>query len=92
MYLDYAEEQAERRRVLTRRDWREKLDGFLAFNERRVLADGGRISAEVAKSLALAEYERFEGRRRTEEASGPDEFENSAKALATKKPGGGTAS
>ncbi len=34
MYLDYAEDQAHRRHVLYMRDWREKLDAFLKFNER----------------------------------------------------------
>ena len=53
MYLDYAEEQAERRQPLTMRDWRDKLDGFLVFHEREVLRDAGRVSAAIAKQLAL---------------------------------------
>ena len=53
MYLDYAEDQAERRRTLHMRDWREKLDAFLQFNERDMLRNAGRVSAEIAKQLAL---------------------------------------
>lgn len=68
MYLDYAEEQAERRRPLYMRDWRQKLDGFLQFNEREVLRDAGRVSAEVAQRLALDEYEEFVKKRRLAEA------------------------
>lgn len=89
MYLDYAEEQATRRKTLTMREWREKLDGFLQFNEREVLKDAGRVSAEVAQRLALAAYERFEGRRRAEEAAAPDAFERATKGLDAKKPGRG---
>ncbi len=87
MYLDYAEEQAERRRALYMRDWRAKLDAFLAFNEREILKDAGRVSAEVAQKLALDEYEKFERRRLAEEASAPDELEKAAKRLVPSKPG-----
>lgn len=86
MYLDYAEEQAERRRPLYMRDWRAKLDAFLAFNERDILTDAGRVSAEVAQKLALDEYEKFERRRLVEEASAADELEEAAKRLGPRKP------
>lgn len=85
MYLDYAEEQAERRRPLYMRDWRAKLDAFLAFNEREILKDGGRVSAEVAQRLALDEYDRFERRRLEEEASAPDEFDEAVRLLGPKR-------
>jgi hypothetical protein len=88
MYLDYAEEQAERRKPLTMRDWRAKLDGFLQFNERDLLRDAGRVSAEVAQKLALGEYEKFERTRLAEEAAAPDELEEAAKRLGQKKPKG----
>ena len=89
MYLDYAEEPAERRKPLHMRDWREKLDGFLQFNERDVLKNAGRISAEIAKQLALDEYEKFERKRLTEEALTPDAFDETAKRLGPKTPGKG---
>ena len=85
MYLDYAEEQAERRKPLYMRDWREKLDGFLQFNERDILKNAGRVSAEVAQKLALAEYEKFERRRITEEAAAPDDLEQTIARLDPKK-------
>lgn len=85
MYLDYAEEQAERRKPLHMRDWREKLDGFLKFNERDVLKNAGRVSAEIAQSLALTEYEKFEKRRLSAEAQAPDAFDEAAKTLGPKK-------
>lgn len=91
MYLDYAEEQAERRRPLYMRDWRAKLDAFLAFNERDILNDAGRVSAEVAQRLALDEYDRFERRRLEEEASAPDELEEAARRLVKTSGGKGDA-
>ncbi|HBL28924.1 MAG TPA: hydroxyacid dehydrogenase [Acidobacteria bacterium] len=81
MYLDYAEEQAERRRPLYMRDWSAKLDSFLKFNERDILSDAGRISAEIAQKLALDEYGKFEQRRLAEEATAPDELDELAKRL-----------
>lgn len=68
MYLDYAEDQARRHRPLYMRDWREKLDAFLKFNERDLLEHAGKVSMEVAQALALQEYEKFSVRRLAEEA------------------------
>ncbi len=64
MYLDYAEDQAQRRRTLTMRDWEDKLDAFLQFNEREVLTHAGKLRSDVAEKLALARYERFDAARR----------------------------
>jgi hypothetical protein len=59
MYLDYAENQAARQIPMKMRDWVEKLDAFLQFNDYFVLKDSGKISAEVAKKLAMDEFEKF---------------------------------
>lgn len=67
MYLDYAENQAKRRKTVTMAEWEEKLDAFLAFNEKDLLKHAGKVSAEVAEKLALERYESFDGRRREEE-------------------------
>jgi hypothetical protein len=64
MWLDFAEDQARRRKEIFLKDWAEKLDAFLAFNERGVLPDAGRISKERADTHAEAEYERFAIQRR----------------------------
>lgn len=72
MYLDYAEDQAKRRKLLYMRDWREKLDAFLQFNEREILTNAGRVSREVADRLALGEFEKFEARRLVHEAATED--------------------
>jgi hypothetical protein len=72
MYLDYAEDQAQRRRTLTMRDWEDKLDAFLQFNEREVLTHAGKISAQVAESLVLERYAEFDARRREAERLAAD--------------------
>jgi len=59
MYLDYAENQAARHRLMRMVDWAEKLDDFLRFNEYDVLSDTGRVSREVARELAEGEYDTF---------------------------------
>jgi hypothetical protein len=59
MYLDYAEDQAKRKIPMTMEDWSKKLDAFLEFNEREVLTNPGKVSAEVAKSFAESEWEKY---------------------------------
>ncbi|PIY80232.1 MAG: cell filamentation protein Fic [Candidatus Pacebacteria bacterium CG_4_10_14_0_8_um_filter_42_14] len=59
MYLDFAEMQAARGKVMTMKDWVKKLNSFLKFSEYEILKDAGKISHEVAKELALKEYGRF---------------------------------
>lgn len=44
MYLDYAEEQAERRKTITMEEWADKLDAFLSFNEHEILTHAGRLA------------------------------------------------
>jgi hypothetical protein len=87
MYLDYAEDQAEHRHPMTMEEWREKLDAFLQFNQREVLQDAGTVSAEVARTLAETEYEKYRIARLTREAQEPDEFDRMAKQLKDKNEG-----
>lgn len=68
MYLDYAEDQAKRQRLIYMRDWRSKLDAFLRFNEREVLENAGAVSMEVAKRLAEERYETYNRQRLVHEA------------------------
>lgn len=67
MYLDYAESQARRRKTMTMREWEEKLDAFLTFNEKDLLDHAGKVSAQVAEQLALEHYARFSQKQRQEE-------------------------
>jgi len=60
MYLDYAEFQARNNKIMYMRDWVAKLDAFLQFNEKEILSDSGKIAAEIAKSFAENELEKFQ--------------------------------
>ncbi len=64
MWLDFAEDQAKRRKQVFMKDWEQKLDEFLRFNERKVLPNAGKVSKQDAEGHAKAEYEQFEVRRR----------------------------
>jgi len=89
MFLDYAEDQAKRRKQVFLRDWRNKLDEFLRFNERGILPDAGTVSRKAADEKAGREYERFSERRRAEieakaEQDAIHELEDTAKNLSDK--------
>jgi hypothetical protein len=90
MFLDYAEDQARRRRQVFLIEWTTKLDEFLRFNERQVLPDAGSVSRESADEKAQQEYERFSERRRSaiEAEAEQDlmrELEDTAKKLPKRK-------
>ncbi len=59
MYLDYAELQANNRTVLYMKDWIARLDAFLQFNEKEILTNAGKVTAEIAKSFAENEFEKY---------------------------------
>lgn len=73
MYLDYAEDQAERQRPMYMKDWTDKLNAFLQFNDRDILENAGKVSKAVADKIAIEEYEKFNQHRITQNAS--DAFE-----------------
>ncbi|WP_411954325.1 virulence RhuM family protein [Alkalibacillus sp. S2W] len=73
MYLDYAEDQAERKQPMHMKDWMEKLNAFLQFNDREILEDSGKVSQAVAKEVALEEYEKFNQQRVEQQTN--DDFE-----------------
>ncbi len=57
MYLDHAELQAVRGKPMKMKDWVKKLNAFLKFSEYEILTDSGKVSHEVAQTLAEKEYE-----------------------------------
>ncbi|MDD3134530.1 MAG: virulence RhuM family protein [Synergistales bacterium] len=85
MYLDYAEDQARRRKPMYMSDWAKKLDAFLEFNERDILTHAGKISPKMAEEHASKEFEQYEAKRRRLEASTPtsdfDRFVEQSKKL-----------
>lgn len=73
MYLDYAEDQAKRRKTITMAQWLEKLDSFLEFNDRDILTNAGKVSMAQAKKLVSERYEDFDAKRKAQEALEADE-------------------
>jgi len=59
MFLDFAENFARRKNVLTMQDWVQKLDDFLAFNAYEVLTNFGKTRRESAEQHAINEFEKF---------------------------------
>ena len=48
-YLDLAEDRAERHIPMTMEDWAKRLDLFLMADDREILQNAGKITAEIAK-------------------------------------------
>ena len=86
-YLDLAEDRAIRKIPMTMEDWAKRLDKFLEFNERDVLQNAGRISADVAKHHTESEFEKY---RVIQDRMFESDFDKSLKQLedqvAAKKP------
>ncbi|WP_298443879.1 RhuM family protein [uncultured Ferrimonas sp.] len=64
MWLDFAEDQALRRKQVFLQDWSDKLNQFLQFNDREVLTGTGTISKKAADDKAKLEFERYANQRR----------------------------
>jgi len=87
-YLDLAEDRAKRKIPMTMEDWAKRLDQFLEFDEREILKNAGRISADVAKAHAESEFEKY---RVIQDRLFESDFDKSLKQLeqqvSEKKPG-----
>lgn len=91
-YLDMAEMQAMRKIPMTMNDWEERLSGFLKLWDRDILQDAGKVSAEIAKTHAETEFEKY---RIIQDRLYHSDFdkqiemlENTHKAITAKKHGG----
>ena len=58
-YLDLAEDRAKKHIPMTMEDWAKRLDRFLEADDRSVLQDSGKISAQIAKEFAESEFEKY---------------------------------
>lgn len=61
-YLEFAELQAMARKPMTMREWISKLDDFLKLGDRDILTHAGKVSADVAKTKAVAQYDKWHAR------------------------------
>ena len=82
MYLDFAEDQAERNIPMTMEDWSNKLNAFLQFNERDILDNPGKVSQEIAKAFAESEFEKY---RIVQDRLFESDFDREIKRLEGKK-------
>ncbi len=58
-YLDLAEDMALRQIPMTMQDWETRLNRFIEATDRQVLQDAGKVTAEIAKAHAEAEFEKY---------------------------------
>ena len=77
-YLIFAQSQAERRIPMTMQDWITKLEGFLRLNDREVLTNAGKVSAELAKEHAEREFTEY---RRVEDHTLESDFDRAIQQL-----------
>ncbi|KMY66190.1 2-hydroxyacid dehydrogenase [Desulfocarbo indianensis] len=90
MWLDFAEDQARRRKQVFMMDWEQKLDEFLRFNERQVLSNAGKVSKRSADERARSEYDKFAVRRREyKEALGEQDYVKELEKVAKSLPENG---
>ena len=74
MWLDFAEDQALRRKQVFLQDWNNKLDQFLEFNDRDVLQGAGHITRKAADEKAKKVFDDYANQRRSlKEAEGAKE-------------------
>jgi hypothetical protein len=93
MFLDFAEDQARRRKQVFMKEWKTKLDDFLRFNDRAVLPHAGGVSRDEADREAADKYEKFSARRRAHletegEAEALRQLEGTGKRLPKRKKAG----
>lgn len=88
LYLDFAELQAEEHRPMYMKDWIAILDDFLRISRKEILTHAGKISAQLAKAKADAEYDKFKERTKNEltpvEIHFLEQFEREQKKLTQK--------
>lgn len=76
MYLDYAENQARRQKLMSMEEWVERLDAFLRFNEYDILENPGEMSREFAEQIANDEYKKY---RQIQDKNYVSDFDKSVK-------------
>lgn len=58
-YLDIAEDMAMRQMPMTMEDWESRLNKFIEATDRAILQNAGKVTAEIAKAHAKAEFEKY---------------------------------
>ena len=78
-YLSFAELQSLEQRPMYMKDWFEKLKGFFILNDKPILANAGKVKAEISKKKAIDEYQKYEKERQEKLDNRIGEMQKSAK-------------
>jgi len=81
MFLDYAENLAQKGRRMSMKDWHSKLDDFLKFNEYQILRGYGRVKKSTADKTAAIEFAKF---KPIQESNYKSDFDNAVNQIKTK--------
>lgn len=81
MYLNFAEMQAKNKNIMYQKDWIDKLHAFLTLNDKEILQDNGKVSAQIAKKLAETELEKY---RELEKSTYVSDFDKMVEKLEKK--------
>ena len=85
-YLSFAELQSKKKIPMYMKDWIKKLHDFLTINDSEILLDAGRISAKMAKEMAVKEYEKYDEARKLYEKNNPiSDFDKEIKKIGINK-------
>lgn len=82
MYLDYAESQARKNKMMTMENWVQKLDAFLQFNEYDLLMGAGKVKSAIAQNIAEDHYSQFRSSQDKNYLSDFDSFYLTMKQIA----------
>lgn len=82
MYLDYAESQARKNKMMTMENWTQKLDAFLQFNEYDLLMGAGKVKSAIAQNIAEDHYSQFRSSQDKNYLSDFDSFYLTMKQIA----------
>ncbi|PHS58555.1 MAG: cell filamentation protein Fic [Sulfurimonas sp.] len=83
-YLEFAELQAKRRKVMKMQDWIKKLDDFLTLGDFDVLQTKGIISYKQALKKANEEYDKYKAIAINEKSRVESDFEDAIKSIENK--------
>ena len=81
-YLDIAEDMALRYIPMTMQDWETRLNRFIEATDREILKDSGKVTAEIAKSHAESEFEKY---RIVQDRLFESDFDRSLRQLESEK-------
>ncbi|MBW7900423.1 MAG: virulence RhuM family protein [Rhodocyclaceae bacterium] len=84
-YLDVAEDMALRKMPMTMQDWETRLNRFLSATDREILQDAGKVTAEIAKTHAESEFEKY---RIVQDRLFESDFDRMVKLLEAGRPTG----